>query len=364
MKRDSRFHIAVIPGDGIGPEIVAASLQVLDILQERLGGIGFDFRHLEGGATLYQKTGNAFSDESMAVCKKADAVLFGAIGLPDVRYPDGTEISTQFDLRVEMDLYAGLRPIRSYLCLPRVLTDKRAALIDLVLVREQTEGLLYSRGRGTLEEDRIAWETMKISRNGSRRISEFAFRIAARRSKSRRRSGKVTCVDKANVLSSMAFFRKIFAEVAANHPEVKAEYACVDATAMNLVKAPWEFDVLVTENAFGGILSDLAAGVVGSLGLAPSADIGDKHAVFQPAHGSAPYMAGQGIANPIAQILSVALMLDWLADQHGEPRLAHGARILERAVEKALTMICPIEFGGQDGTAAITKAIMTQIRKV
>ncbi len=151
--------------------------------------------------------------------------------------------------------------------------------------------------------------------------------------------------------------------MAARYPDIKAEYAYVDATAMHLVKAAWEFDVLVTENAFGGILSDLSAGLVGSLGLAPSADIGDKHAVFQPAHGSAPDIAGQGIANPIAQILSAALMLDWLADQHAEPRLAHGARILEHAVENALTLICPIEFGGEDGTAAITKAIMAQIRK-
>ncbi|HNC52907.1 MAG TPA: isocitrate/isopropylmalate dehydrogenase family protein [Accumulibacter sp.] len=362
MKRDSRFRIAVIPGDGIGPEIVGSCLQVLEVLRDRLGGVGFDFRQLEGGAGHYQKAGAAFSAESMAECKKADAVLFGAIGLPDVRYPDGTEISTQFDLRFEMDLYAGLRPIRSYPSLPRVLADKRAVRIDLVLVREQTEGLLYSHRRGTFEDD-VAWETMRISREGSRRVAEFAFRLAERRAKTRRRAGKVTCVDKANVLSSMAFFRKVFSEVAASHPQVSAEYAYVDATAMKLVKAPWEFDVLVTENAFGGILSDLSAGVVGSLGLAPSADIGERHAVFQPAHGSAPDIAGKGVANPIAQILSAALMLDWLADQHGEPRLAHGARILEHAVDKALTVVCPIELGGQDGTVAITKAIMTQIRK-
>jgi 3-isopropylmalate dehydrogenase len=363
MKSAPRFRIAVLPGDGIGPEIVASCLQVLDVLHERLGGIGFDFRHLEGGAAHYQKTGVALSDESMAECRKADAVLFGAIGLPDVRYSDGTEISTHCDLRVEMDLYAGLRPIRSYPALPLVLADKRAARIDLVLVREQTEGLLYSRGRGTVEEDRVAWETMMISRNGSQRVSEFAFRVAERRARSRRRPGKVTCVDKANALTSMAFFRKVFSEVAATHPAIKADYAYVDATAMNLVKAPWDFDVLVTENVFGGILSDLAAGLVGSLGLVPSADIGEKHAVFQPAHGSAPHLAGRGIANPTAQILSAALMLDWLADQHSEPRLAHGARILEHAVEKALTVVCPAEFGGEDGTAAMTRAIMTQIRR-
>ena len=232
-----------------------------------------------------------------------------------------------------------------------------------MIVREQTEGLLYSSGRGTVEEDRIAWETMMISRDGSRRVSEFAFRVAERRAKMRRRPGKVTCVDKANVLLSMAFFRRVFSEVAASHPGVRTDCAYVDATAMNLIRSPWDFDVLVTENAFGGILSDLAAGLIGSLGLVPSADIGDQHAVFQPAHGSAPDIAGQGIANPVAQVLSAALMLDWLADQHAEPRLAHGARILEHAVEKALTMICPIEFDGHDGTATISKAIMAQIRK-
>lgn len=363
MNRDSCFRIAVLPGDGIGPEIVASCLQILDVLTPRLGGVTLDFRCLEGGAGHYQKTGIAFAPESMNECKSADAVLFGAIGLPHVRYPDGTEIATQFDLRVEMDLYAGLRPVRSYPTLPRVLTDRRAAQIDLVLVREQTEGLLYSRGKGTLEDDQVAWETMRISRAGTRRVSEYAFRVAERRAKARRRPGKVTCVDMANALTSMVFFRKVCGEVAARHPDIRTEYAYVDATAMNLVRSPWEFDVLITENAFGDILSDLAAGVVGSLGLLPSADIGDKHAVFQPAHGSAPDIAGQGSANPVAQVLSAALMLDWLADRHGEPRLAHGARILENAVDKALGTVRPVEFGGQDGTEAITRAIVAQVHK-
>ncbi len=363
MRKEPRFSIAVLAGDGVGPEVVAACLEVLDALHERLGGITLDYRHIEGGAAHYQKTGTALAAESMEQCRQADAVLFGAIGLPEVRYADGTEISTQFDLRFELDLYAGLRPIRSYPLLPRVLADPRGAQIDLVIVREQTEGLLYSRGRGTVEDDRIAHETMMISRDGSRRISEFAFRVAERRAKSKRRAAAVTCVDKANVLSSMAFFRRIFNEVAAAHAQVKADCAYVDATAMKLVRAPWTFDVLLTENAFGGILSDLAAGLVGSLGLVPSADIGDKHAVFQPAHGSAPDIAGKGIANPVGQILSAALMLDWLADRHGEPRLAHGARIIERAVERALGVICPIEFGGKDGTSQVTQAVISQIRK-
>lgn len=363
MKKEPRFSIAVLAGDGVGPEVVGSCLEVLAALRDRLGGVTLDFRHIDGGAAYYQKTGTAFSADSMEQCRQADAVLVGAIGLPDVRYADGTEISTQFDLRFELDLYAGLRPIRSYPLLPRVLADPRGAQIDLVIVREQTEGLLYSRGRGTVEEDRIAHETMMISRDGSRRVSEFAFRVAERRARSKRRAARVTCVDKANVLSSMAFFRRVFYEVAAEHEQVKADCAYVDATAMNLVKTPWNFDVLLTENAFGGILSDLAAGLVGSLGLVPSADIGIKHAVFQPAHGSAPDIAGKGTANPVGQILSAALMLDWLADRYGEPRLAHGARIIERAVERALAVICPIEFGGKDGTSEITRAVIAQIRK-
>ncbi|EXI92772.1 MAG: 3-isopropylmalate dehydrogenase [Candidatus Accumulibacter sp. BA-94] len=362
-RRDFRFRIAVLAGDGIGPEVMTACLQVLEVLQERFDGARFDFRPLEAGAAHYHKTGTAFSDESMAECRKADAILFGAVGLPHVRYPDGTEIATHVDLRAELDLYAGLHPIRSYPRLPRVLADKRAAAVDLVLVRELSEGLLYSRGRGSLENDTVARETMVISRDASRRVSEFAFRVAGRRAKSKRRPGRVSCVDQANVLPSMAFFRKIFGEVAAAHPAISAEYAYVDATAAKLVRSPWDFDVLVTENACGSVFSSLAAALAGSLSLAPTAEIGDRHAVFQPAHGSAPDIAGRDIANPVAQILSAALMLDWLADQHGEPRLAHAARILENAVEKAMAVVYPIAFGGQDGTTAIAKAIISHIRK-
>lgn len=155
-----------------------------------------------------------------------------------------------------MDLYAGIRPVRSYPSLPRVLADKRAAAIDLVIVREQTEGRRIRAAAGQWKRTGLL-ETMMISRDGSRRVSEFAFRVAERRAKMRRRPGKVTCADKANVLLSMAFFRRVFSEVAASHPGVRTDCAYVDATAMNLIRSPWDFDVLVTENAFGGILSDL-----------------------------------------------------------------------------------------------------------
>lgn len=356
-----RFQIAVLPGDGIGPEVVDSCLAVLEALRERLGGIGFDFQRLAGGAGHYQTSGAAFSDETLTACRKADAVLLGAMGLPQVHYPDGTDVAVHFDLRPAMDLYAGLRPIRAYPRLPRVLSDKRAAEIDLVVVREQSEGLLAARGRGRIEGDQVQ-ETMVVSRSGSRRVAEFAFQLAARRGKRKRRPGKVTCVDQANVLAPMAFFRRVFSEVAAAHPDVEAEYAHSDAIAARLVSAPWDFDVLLTENAFGRVLADFAAALTGSLGLTPKADIGDRYASFQPAHGSAAELAGQGVANPVAQILAAALMLDWLADQHAEPRLAHGARILEHAVDKAMARVWPIEFGGDDGTAVITQAVIGYLR--
>lgn len=364
MTRTTRYNIAVMPGDGIGTEIMEACLRVLDVLNERIGGPGFDWNHHDGGAEHYAKTGTALSDETMAALKAADAILFGAMGMPHIRYPNGTEIAPQLDIRSELELYAGVRPIRTYPGLPSVLSDSRADQIDLVLIREQTEGLFYSRGAGKVEDDKRAFDTMMISRDGTDRVSEFSFRLAERRALSRGRAGKVTCVDKANVFTSMAFFRKVFSEVATRHHTVTPEYAYVDATALNLVKSPWNFDVLVTENMFGDILSDLTAALVGSLGLAPSADIGDKYAMFQPAHGSAPDIAGQGKANPLAQILSAAMMYDWLSDRDGMPVLAEGARIIEHAVEEALTTVRPMEFGGKDGTEAIADAVIAQIRKV
>jgi 3-isopropylmalate dehydrogenase len=192
-------------------------------------------------------------------CRSADAVLFGAMGWPDIRYPDGTEIIPQLDLRMALDLYAGVRPIRWFPGLPSVLADPRSRDVDFVLIREQTEGLFYARGRGRTVGDEEAFDMMRITRSGTARVSEFAFRLAEQR-KARGKSARVTYIDKANVFTSMAFFRKIFDEVATKHPNIVADHAYVDAMALNLVKRPWSLDVLVTENMFGDILSDLGAG--------------------------------------------------------------------------------------------------------
>jgi 3-isopropylmalate dehydrogenase len=210
-----------------------------------------------------------------------------------------------------------------------------------------------------LENDSEAYDTMQITRAGTARASEFAFRVAERR-RGRRGSAKVTCVDKANVFTSMAFFRKVFDEVAARHPQVASDHFYVDAMAMTMVKRPWDLDVLVMENMFGDILSDLGAGLIGGLGMAPSGDIGDDHGLFQPVHGSAPDIAGQGKANPCAMFLSAAMMLDWLADRHGEPELEVSARVIEKAIEIALTSgsVVPMDYGGVSGTAALTAAVI------
>ena len=355
------FDICVLPGDGIGIEVIEATLPILEKLQH---GAGFElrFKHHPAGALHYKATGEALPEATFAAAKAADAILFGAMGWPEIRYPDGTEIAPQLDLRFRLELYAGVRPARAIPGVPAMLADPRARDIDLVLIRESTEGLFASRGKGVVEGDREARDTMVITRAGTQRVHEFAFRLAERR-KRRGKPGRVTCVDKANVFVSMAFFRKIFDEVALRHPGVAANHHYVDATALDLVRKPWIFDVMVTENMFGDILSDEAAALVGGMGMAPSADIGDAHGLFQPCHGSAPDIAGQGKANPTATFLSAAMMLDWLAERSGNEALAQAAGKLERAVDTvyASDRLRPWELGGTDGTVAIRDAVLSNL---
>ena len=193
------------------------------------------------------------------------------------------------------------------------------------MIRESTEGLFASMGKGVVTHDE-ARETLVITRKTSERLFEFSFRLAERR-KARGRPGKLACVDKANAFKAYAFFRKLFDECGgAAIPDVATDRIYVDACSAMLVRRPWDFDVLVMENMFGDILSDLTAGLIGGMGMAPSADIGDTHAVFQPCHGTAPDIMGKGMANPTAMILSAALMLDWLADKHGHAAAADAAR--------------------------------------
>jgi 3-isopropylmalate dehydrogenase len=349
------MKICVLPGDGIGVEVIEATLPILQKVQK---GFSLEFQTYPAGAQHYKKTGEALPEETFEAARNADAMLFGAMGWPSIRYPDGTEIAPQLDLRFRLELYAGVRPVRAIPGIPLPLADPRAKDIDLVVVRESTEGLFASRGKGVVEDDREARDTMVITRKGSERVHEFSFRLAEKR-----RKKMVTCVDKANVFASMAFFRRIFDEVAARHPGVKAQHHYIDATALDLVRRPWDFDVLVTENMFGDIISDQTAALIGGMGMAPSGDIGDQHGLFQPCHGSAPDIAGEGKANPTACILSAAMMLDWLAERSRNEALAQAARRIEKAVDVVFQSqaLKPFEFGGSAGTRAIRDAVLSNL---
>lgn len=299
------LRIAVLPGDGIGVEVMAEAIRVLRAVEETTPGLRLTLDELPAGAGEYQRSGEGPAT-TLAVCREADAILLGAMGWPGVCCAGGREIAPQLDLREQLDLYCGLRPIRLFYAADTPLADRRAGEIDLVIVRENTEGLFSSRhARPAAGVDEVSDE-LRVSRRGSERLFRAAFRQA------QQRRSKVTLVDKANVLPSMVLFRAVFDQIAIEFPTVQTERMYVDAAALKLVQQPQAFDVLVTENMFGDILSDLAAGLVGGLGFAPSADVGDERAVFQPVHGTAHDIAGRGIANPLAMILSAAMMLEWL----------------------------------------------------
>jgi 3-isopropylmalate dehydrogenase len=356
------LNIAVFPGDGIGVEVMEAALATLEALERRFG-FSLAKERLEGGAAYYRETGKDLPQGAFEAARRADAILFGAMGLPDVRFPDGTEIAPHLNMRAEFGLFAGVRPVRRFPNTPSPLGDPRAEAIDLVILRESTEGLFASRGKGTLENDRIARDTMVITRPTCEKLFDYAFQLAERRLGKGRGKGRVTCVDKSNVFVSMAFFRKIFGERAQGFPELRADYSYVDAAALDLVRKPWEFDVMVMENMFGDILSDLGGGLVGGMGMAPCGEIGQEHALFQPAHGTAPDIAGQGKANPTAMLLSTAMMLDWLGERHGDRRLVDAADALDAAMDKAFAdrAIRPFEFGGMSGTREITAAVIERL---
>ena len=347
------YRIALLPGDGVGPEVVAAAVGVLQAVESRLPGLHFDFEEFPVGAAEYLRGGDPLPPETFERLPDFDAILLGAMGLPEVRWPGGAEMSPQLDLREQLDLYCGLRPIFLFHSGDSPLRDRPAGSIDFLLVRESTEGLFSSRKNAVdPRADRVE-DTMLVTRRGAERVIRSAFREALRRRK------HVTLVDKANVLPSMVFFRKVFDEVAGEFPEVTTERMYVDAAALYLLQRPDTFDVLVTENMFGDILSDLAAGLVGGMGMAPSADIGSRYGVFQPSHGSAPDIAGKGVANPVATILSAAMMAEWF----GEDRIRRGAQMIRAAVQavfhdrRARTR----DMGGSWTTAEMADAIRSAL---
>jgi 3-isopropylmalate dehydrogenase len=354
-------RIVLLPGDGIGPEIIAAACELLEALDE----FEFEFEeHLIGGCSI-DANGVALTDEVLAACRESDAVLLGAVGGPkwDTTDPDAPRPEQGLlGLRKGMGLYANLRPVRPSPALISAspLREERIVGTDLLVVRELTGGIYFGdSGRdGESAHDTCEYSTAEIER-----IGRAAFEAARRRAEGSERKPRVTSVDKANVLETSRLWREVVSGLADDYPDVELDHLLVDNAAMQLVSRPADFDVIVTENLFGDILSDESAMLTGSLGMLPSASLGETDApgLFEPVHGSAPDIAGEGVANPLATFLSVAMML-----RHGLDRPAEAERI-EAAVDAVLerglrTPDLVAEGETPVGTAEMTAAVLTALQ--
>ena len=357
----SSYRIALLPGDGIGPECMDATTTVLRRLETLSSDVNFELTTLRAGAELYRETGVTLPDAVLDDCVAADAVLLSAIGLPDVRNPDGTEVqpTMMVGLRRAMGLHSAVRPVKLYPGAPCALRDTGPG-IDFVVIRENLEGLFASFGGGAGVGDDVATDTLIVTRKGTSQVVKYAFGLAERRN-GRPSDGRkmVTCVDKANVFRSLAFFRKVFFDVAEEFPQIASDAVYVDAMSLYMVQNPWDFDVLIMENQFGDILSDLGAGIVGGLGLGPSGEIGETRGLFQPSHGTAPTIAGKNTANPMATMLSAAMMLDWLGDKNSDEDCIAAGKLLESAVASVLSdgRIRTPDIGGTASTTEVAEAV-------
>ncbi|MEM9224537.1 MAG: isocitrate/isopropylmalate family dehydrogenase [Pseudomonadota bacterium] len=355
--------IAVVPGDGIGPEVCRCALRVVEAATK---GIMLDVKSHEGGAESYLSTGEAFPAATQNACLAADAVLHGAVGRSEVLYSDGTEVGQDFSMQVRalLDLFANVRPSRSHGALAPTLARNPA--IDYVIVRENTEGFYASRGGGNILRGEVSTDTVIITRAGVERVTRKAAEIALARAERRGREPSITIVDKANVLRSYAFFRRVARETLEEFPAIDVDCVMVDAMATYLVQSPERFDVIVTENLCGDILSDLGAATVGGLGLAPSAELGDQYGYFQGIHGSAPDLAGKGVANPVATILSAGMMLEWLGERQTRIDLSEAGARIGQAVSAALAThdARTRDLGGDASSEGATDAIIHHLARV
>jgi 3-isopropylmalate dehydrogenase len=349
--------LITLPGDGIGPEVVAQGVRVLERVADMFGHT-FMFREAMMGGCAIDATGDSLPDETLAVCESAEAVLLGAVGGPKWSDPTAPVRPEQglLRLRQHFGLFANLRPVRVWPDLARQAPLRSDLLdgVDILFVRELTGGIYFGARQEQGEGDR-AWDTMDYSVDEVARVARVAFQAA------RGRRGKVTSVDKANVLAAMRLWRRTVTQVARGYPDVELEHALVDSCAMNLLRRPAHFDVVLTGNLFGDILTDEASVLAGSLGMLPSASLGeDAFGVYEPIHGSAPDIAGRGIANPVGTILSVAMLL-----RHSLG-LEEEAAAVEAAVEAALEGGARTpDIAGPDeaplGTAAFTDAILERL---
>lgn len=351
------MKIIVLPGDGIGSEITEATLRVLDVANQALS-LGLDFETHQIGLITLRDQSTTLPNRIMARIREVDGVILGPVSHYEYPTRDKGGINPSGELRVKFELYSNVRPCRSR----KDLSILRKPM-DLIIVRENTEGFYSDRnmfaGSGEFMPDPdMALSIRKITAKASSRVARMAFELARGRRK------KVTAVHKANVvkMSDGLFLREV-RRVAAEYPDVELEELIVDATAALLIRTPDRFDVMVTTNMFGDILSDEASELSGSLGLGGSINVGETVCVAQAQHGSAPDIAGQGIANPTSLILSAAMLLQWLGRRHGTARLASAAEAIERSVEQVLENPATRtrDIGGQLGTGAFTDAVIAEL---
>jgi 3-isopropylmalate dehydrogenase len=377
MVEKSSYEISVLPGDGIGPELTDEVVKVLKTAQGVLGGFSLRYTYFEASAGLYLRTGEILPQEEFDAIAKSDAIYKAPVGLPDAVLPDGTEAGvTDVILRSSLDLWANVRPVKARPGVTSPLREVRTGDIDYVIVRENTEGLYSAWSMsperaskmpgpaGLVLRDEVAVDNLILSRKASERIIRYAFELASQRNGAPKDGiRRVTCVDKANVLKSYAFFRKIYDEVAVDYAQIQKDYAYIDAMTQWQVRTPAHFDVVVAENLFGDIISDLGAATVGSVGMGPGANIGDNIAMFEPIHGSAPKYAGNSVANPIASILSAAMMLDWLGSRYRNKDAKQAAALIDQAVDAVLLegRYKTFDLGGTSRTAEVGTAIARKL---
>lgn len=301
--------IAVLPGDGIGPEIIEQAVNVLKAIEKKYNH-QFEYHYGLIGAAAIDKTGNPYPDETHEICLSSDAILFGAIGDPKYDNDPSAKIRPEqglLKMRSNLGLYANIRPVKSYDILldASPLKNDRIKGADFIVVRELISGIYFGKPRGRSEDQTIAYDTCVYTKDEILRITEKAFQFAQYRKK------KVTLLDKANVLATSRLWRETVVEYAKQFPDIELECNYIDSAAMEVITKPTKFDVILTENLFGDIISDEASVITGSLGMLPSASIGAKIALYEPIHGSYPQAAGKNIANPMATILSAALLLEY-----------------------------------------------------
>ncbi len=378
------YRLTVLAGDGTGPEVIAEALRVIEAFQQH-SPVSFEITEIPCGGQYYLETGEEWPEGSFEHCRdNSDAILLGAIGWPDARLPNGDMAGGQviLGLRSGLKLYANVRPIKLY---PGVQHKVHGVhqqvwqpdMVDMVMIRENTEGLYHSllrrmeqKAKGEKDEPivieefpglegEVAWDPRPISRKGSERVINFAFDLARHRHRKMGVPQSVTCVDKSNVTRGCRLFRGIFKEISEQNPDIETDAAYIDAFTMWLMRDPEDLDVVVLPNMFGDIATDLASVLQGGLGMAASANLGPKHMMFEPVHGSAPKYTGKNVVNPIATLQSVQMMFEALAYRKKDDDLDKCADILQQAIQQHFEEggVVTYDLGGDASTSEVGQAI-------